>query len=228
RALAVMAGMALDQAKYGEGETKRAQRRVDLLVPLCKAFFTDTGLESTIHAQQVFGGHGYIRETGVEQLVRDVRIAQIYEGTNGIQALDLLQRKVLPKQGEALQELHTEVTELIQQLPPQYQAWGQVVDRAFAELQEVAMTLANHEQQADAVSSAAVDYLHAMGYATYGYLWLKMLHALPSASMNEDFKTRKLAIAAFYFARLMPRFHMHIASALAPVQATMGLDNSDF
>ncbi|WP_275043677.1 acyl-CoA dehydrogenase family protein, partial [Pseudomonas aeruginosa] len=91
RAFSTYVGQQLDLAKYAEDQEERSQAEalVALLTPVAKAFFTDTGLESCVLGQQVFGGHGYIREWGQEQLVRDVRIAQIYEGTNGIQALDL-------------------------------------------------------------------------------------------------------------------------------------------
>jgi alkylation response protein AidB-like acyl-CoA dehydrogenase len=111
RAFAVYVGQQLDIARYAEdaGERERAQRQVALLTPVAKAFFTDNGLESCVLGQQVFGGHGYIREWGQEQRVRDVRIAQIYEGTNGIQALDLLGRKVLGDGGQALAGLVAEI-----------------------------------------------------------------------------------------------------------------------
>jgi hypothetical protein len=111
RAFAVYVGQQLDIARYAEdaGERERAQRQVALLTPVAKAFFTDNGLESCVLGQQVFGGHGYIREWGQEQRVRDVRIAQIYEGTNGIQALDLLGRKVLGDGGQALASLVAEI-----------------------------------------------------------------------------------------------------------------------
>ncbi|WP_028115475.1 acyl-CoA dehydrogenase family protein [Ferrimonas senticii] len=228
RALAVMTGMELDKTKFAEEGRKQAEQMVNLLVPLCKAFFTDIGLDSTVHAQQVFGGHGYVRETGVEQLVRDVRIAQIYEGTNGIQALDLLHRKVLPHDGAALRALHAEVKQTISELAECDKAWGETVDSAFNQLLDAALTLKGNSHLADAVSAAAVDYLHAMGYATYGYLWLKMVNALPASNQSDDFKRRKRALAAFYFGRLMPRFDSHLASAMAPVDLTMELANDLF
>ncbi len=111
RAFASYVGQQLDLSKFSDdaGERDSAQILVALLTPVAKAFFTDTGLESCINGQQVFGGHGYIREWGQEQLVRDVRIAQIYEGTNGIQALDLLARKVLANDGVALRLFAREV-----------------------------------------------------------------------------------------------------------------------
>ncbi|WP_298440155.1 acyl-CoA dehydrogenase family protein [uncultured Ferrimonas sp.] len=228
RALAVMTGMALDKAKFATDGKKEAEQMVNLLVPLCKAFFTDLGLESTVHAQQVFGGHGFIRETGVEQLVRDVRIAQIYEGTNGIQALDLLARKVLPNDAAALKALQAQALEVTAVVAPEHKAWAEQVDAAFNRLIDAAITIKNSDNKADAVNAAAVDYLHAMGYATYGYLWLKMLNALPQSEQSEQFKQRKSAIAGFYFGRMMPRFDAHLVSALAPTDLTMSLDNELF
>src|SRR4030095_2739688 len=107
RAFAAFVGRELDVAKYSEDDAARvrAARVVGLLTPVAKAFLTDRGLECCVAAQQVFGGHGYIVETGVEQLVRDVRVSQIYEGTNGVQALDLISRKVLRDGGATAREL---------------------------------------------------------------------------------------------------------------------------
>ncbi|WP_259464279.1 acyl-CoA dehydrogenase family protein, partial [Pseudomonas prosekii] len=101
RAFSTYVAMQLDTAKFSEDPTtrKRAEDLVALLTPVAKAFLTDLGLETTVHGQQIFGGHGYIREWGQEQLVRDVRITQIYEGTNGIQALDLVGRKIVGSGG---------------------------------------------------------------------------------------------------------------------------------
>ncbi len=112
--------MQLDKSRYSEdaGERKRAEQLVALLTPVAKAFLTDMGLEATLHGQQVFGGHGYIREWGQEQLVRDCRITRIYEGTNGIQALDLLGRKVLGTGGASAKTLIDEVLGFIHSAPP--------------------------------------------------------------------------------------------------------------
>ncbi|WP_165679642.1 acyl-CoA dehydrogenase family protein, partial [Metapseudomonas otitidis] len=111
RAFACYVGQQLDLAKFSDDADERqaAEALVALLTPVAKAFFTDTGLESTVHGQQIFGGHGYIREWGQEQRVRDVRIAQIYEGTNGIQALDLLGRKVVANGGTSLRRFTAEI-----------------------------------------------------------------------------------------------------------------------
>ncbi|MBY5991640.1 acyl-CoA dehydrogenase family protein [Ferrimonas balearica] len=228
RALAVLSGLQLDKLKHQpEADTAAL---VGLLVPLAKAFLTDTGLESTVLAQQVFGGHGYIRETGVEQLVRDVRIAQIYEGTNGIQALDLLGRKVLPKEGAALKALMALVSRDLADVGEEWAAQKRQVEDAFGQLLDLAGEFKARDNAGDAVNAAAVDYLHALGYATYGYLWLKMVTAAQGqeAKFGAPFTERKAAIARFYFARLFPRFGAHLASARAGEQAVMDLDAALF
>ncbi|GAA5188001.1 acyl-CoA dehydrogenase [Ferrimonas gelatinilytica] len=221
RALAVFTGLQLDKTKFGEGEQSAAQSLVGLLVPLCKAFFTDLGLECSVLSQQVFGGHGYIRETGVEQLVRDVRIAQIYEGTNGIQALDLLGRKVQPHDGAVLKLLVQELESTCAELPAQWDTEASRIRQAFGDLLDAAMTLKASDEAADALNSAAVDYLHAMGYAVYGLMWLKMAtvfdHAEPALS------ARKTHLMRFFFARIFPRFDAHLASALSDVEITKGM-----
>src|SRR5690606_29415822 len=110
RAFAAYVGIQLDIAKFGEGEARtQAENKIALLTPIAKAFLTDKGFDICVLGQQVFGGHGYIREWGMEQLVRDARIAQIYEGTNGIQAMDLIGRKVLANGGRFLLDMRTEI-----------------------------------------------------------------------------------------------------------------------
>ncbi|MBY6095087.1 acyl-CoA dehydrogenase C-terminal domain-containing protein [Ferrimonas balearica] len=228
RALAVLTGQSLDKQKHLKDA--QADDLVGLLVPLAKAFFTDTGLESSVAAQQVFGGHGYVRETGVEQLVRDVRIAQIYEGTNGIQALDLLGRKVLPHDAAMLKTLIAMIEADLAETGAEWAEQAQLVRQAFGQLLDAAGEFRSRERMGDAVNAAAVDYLHAMGYATYGYLWLKMVNAAErdQASLDAAFVTRKQAIAKFYFARIFPRFHAHLASARASEQAVMALSAEQF
>ncbi|MBY6185551.1 acyl-CoA dehydrogenase C-terminal domain-containing protein [Marinobacter hydrocarbonoclasticus] len=228
RALAVLTGQSLDKVKYLEDA--EAADLVGLLVPLAKAFFTDTGLESTVAAQQVFGGHGYVRETGVEQLVRDVRIAQIYEGTNGIQALDLLGRKVLPKDQAMLKTLIRQVEADLSDVPASWQTEADSVRGAFAQLLDLAGEFKARQNLGDSVNAAAVDYLHGLGYATYGYLWLKMVIAAErgTGALDGEFVQRKQALARFFFARLFPRFEAHVASARAAESAVMTLPSELF
>ncbi|MDD2048417.1 acyl-CoA dehydrogenase C-terminal domain-containing protein [Pseudomonas putida] len=205
RAFATYVGQQLDLAKYAEDTEERdlAQRQVALLTPVAKAFFTDNGLESCVLGQQVFGGHGYIREWGQEQLVRDVRIAQIYEGTNGIQALDLLGRKVVAEGGRAL----TEFTEQIRRFCDQDTPYREPLLKATNDLLSLSQWLCEQAREdANAVGAASVEYLQLFGYVAYAYMWARM-DAVAAANMAQDpaFYAAKRATAAFFFARLLPR-----------------------
>ncbi|BDY04914.1 acyl-CoA dehydrogenase family protein [Ferrimonas sp. YFM] len=229
RALSVYTGMQLDLAKHGEGEVqKRASTQVALLTPLAKAFFSDKGLECTIAAQQVFGGHGYIREWGVEQLVRDARIAQIYEGTNGIQALDLLGRKVLGDKGQALSELKRQAEQELEGLSAQWFGYRTQLLGLFDALLEKAAELVNSSTRNDAVNSAATDYLHAAGYAIYGWMWLKMVKAAEEGEMEESFVARKGMLARYFFERQLPRADYHLKVIHQDPEVIMSMPNDWF
>ena len=120
----------------------KAEGLVALLTPVAKAFFTDVGLENCIQGQQVFGGHGYIREWGQEQLVRDVRIAQIYEGTNGIQALDLMGRKTVANDGKLFGMFAEEMREFLNgDLPAGMDEFAESLENAIAELEDLTKTV---------------------------------------------------------------------------------------
>ena len=205
RAFACHVGRQLDLAKFGDDADERAQAQaqVALLTPVAKAFFTDNGLEACVHGQQVFGGHGYIREWGQEQLVRDVRIAQIYEGTNGIQALDLLGRKVVADGGAALRAFCAEMD-----------AWAArgglyaaELEEAVRRLREVSLWLLERAKgDPNEVGAASVEYLHLLGYTAYAWLWARMADsAATRRSEDETFYGAKLASAEFFFRRLLPR-----------------------
>ncbi|AIL62653.1 acyl-CoA dehydrogenase C-terminal domain-containing protein [Pseudomonas alkylphenolica] len=205
RAFATYVGQQLDIAKYAEATEERdlAQRQVALLTPVAKAFFTDNGLESCVLGQQVFGGHGYIREWGQEQLVRDVRIAQIYEGTNGIQALDLLGRKVVADGGRALAEFTGQIRQFCEQDTP----YREPLLKATSDLQSLSQWLSEQAREdANAVGAASVEYLQLFGYVAYAYMWARM-DAVAAANLAQDpaFYAAKRATAAFFFARLLPR-----------------------
>jgi hypothetical protein len=202
RAFACYVGQQLDLAKFSDqaDEQQRAALLVALLTPVAKAFFTDTGLDSCVLGQQVFGGHGYIREWGQEQLVRDVRIAQIYEGTNGIQALDLLGRKVLGNGGAALRVFTLEIEQFIQQSNSSYAV---ELTAAVQRLEGLSDWLMQHVgADANLVGSSCVEYLHVFGYVAYAYMWARMDQA---ANDNSPFQQAKHATAAFFFNRLLPR-----------------------
>ncbi|WP_337881679.1 acyl-CoA dehydrogenase family protein [Rheinheimera sp.] len=198
RAFSLMVAHFLDQAKFAADST--AYARANLLTPVTKAFMTDRGFDCCVMAQQVFGGHGYIKEWGMEQLVRDVRIAQIYEGTNGIQALDFMLRKVAADQGAVLFDL---LDELTAQVSSSYAAeLKSLVEDVKAATTEL---LSQHSSQPDLLSWVACDYLDLIGYTFYGLMWDKMLAALSTDKHNADFVAAKQTKSAFFFHRILPK-----------------------
>jgi hypothetical protein len=190
-------------------EKKRADDLLALLTPIAKAFLTETGLEAANLGLQCFGGHGYIAEWGMEQNVRDARISTLYEGTTGIQALDLLGRKVLMTQGELLKgftkEIHlfckehesdSGMAEFVEPLAKLNKEWGEVT------MQIGVAAMKNPEE----VSAVCVDYLMYSGYITLAYFWAKASKvALENASSDDPVYSSKLKTARFYFSKLLPR-----------------------
>ncbi|EOH1734257.1 acyl-CoA dehydrogenase C-terminal domain-containing protein [Pseudomonas aeruginosa] len=232
RVFSTYVGQQLDLAKYAEDQEERSQAEalVALLTPVAKAFFTDTGLESCVLGQQVFGGHGYIREWGQEQLVRDVRIAQIYEGTNGIQALDLMGRKVVANGGLFLSIFSREVrafaaganAELAEFVTPLLTA----LDLLDNLTQGIVARAGNDPRE---IGAASVEYLHLFGYTAYAYLWARMAAAaLRQREADPAFHDGKLATARFYFARLLPRVHSLAAAVEAGSESLYGLEAEQF
>ena len=237
RALAYFTAQLLDVAHSADSAEQReeAEDLLAFLTPICKAFMTETGLEVTNLGMQVFGGHGFIREWGMEQLVRDCRIAPIYEGTNGIQALDLLGRKVLGSQGKLLrgftkivhkfcqaQAEHLQLKGYVAQLATLNQQWGELT-------QKIGMAAMSNP---DEVGAASVDYLMYSGYVTLAYFWLRMAvvaqHKLDTGEGEAAFYQAKLATCAFYFKRLLPRTAAHLAAAEAGSECMMSLAAEHF
>ncbi|WP_028238149.1 acyl-CoA dehydrogenase C-terminal domain-containing protein [Stutzerimonas azotifigens] len=217
RAFSTYVAMQLDIAKFSEDEAarKRAEALVALLTPVSKAFLTDMGLETTVHGQQIFGGHGFIREWGQEQLVRDCRITQIYEGTNGIQALDLVGRKVVGSGGAFYQAFTEEVRGFIAAAGAPLAEFTGPLEAALANLDELtAWVLEKARHDPNEIGAASVEYLHAFGYTAYAYMWARMAQAALGRE-DEDFYAGKLGTARFYFARLLPRIHSLGASVKA-------------
>lgn len=198
RSFATWVASLLDKAKYDNCAVSAA--RANLLTPIAKAFMTDQGFDACVIAQQVFGGHGYVKEWGMEQLVRDVRIAQIYEGTNGIQALDFMLRKVAADKGETLQALLDDIaTELAREPVAQAAALAGYVGR----LKQLTAELVNQDSRAQ--SANAYDFLTLVSYVIYGYMWYKNLAALATLEQNSDFVLAKQGSAAYYFTRVLPK-----------------------
>jgi alkylation response protein AidB-like acyl-CoA dehydrogenase len=198
RTFATWVASLLDKAKYDN--CPHSAQRANLLTPIAKAFMTDRGFDACVTAQQVFGGHGYVKEWGMEQLVRDVRIAQIYEGTNGIQAADFMMRKVAVDNGAALMALLSDIQAEINTMPvPAAHQLPQYID----ELQRLTVELLTQDSRR--LSANACDYLDAVSYVLYGYMWYKNLFALQSGKQSEQFIAAKQHTAAYYFDRILPK-----------------------
>jgi hypothetical protein len=203
RSFSVYVAHQLDKAKFGDDA--KALAIAGLLTPVTKSFLTDRGFDSCVMAQQVFGGHGYIKEWGMEQWVRDVRIAQIYEGTNGIQALDFAGRKLFADDGAAMSGVLTEIEDgLTERAQP---------DLANL-LKQYRSLLAELAKQADALPALlqayATDLLDLTGYLLYGHMWNKTLIAVADSDEGELFIAAKHQTATFYFDRLMPKAYGHL------------------
>jgi len=212
-----------------------AESKLALLTPIAKAFLTETGLECTSHGVQVFGGHGFIKEWGMEQLMRDTKISCLYEGTTGIQALDLLARKVLGTKGEILKPFAKDVTEFCQR---------NATNAHMAEFIKPIMTYAAQWQEItesvgkkamanpDEIGAASVDYLMYSGYLTLAYFWAKMaekaLEKLKASDDDKDFYQAKIKTARFYFQRILPRAHGHASCLAGGADSMMALTEDEF
>ncbi|GFM51571.1 acyl-CoA dehydrogenase [Pseudomonas cichorii] len=231
RAFSSYVALQLDIAKFSEDEAarQRADDLVALLTPVAKAFLTDIGLETTVHGQQVFGGHGYIREWGQEQLVRDVRITQIYEGTNGIQALDLVGRKIVGSNGAFYQLFADEVQAFISESDSSLAEFTKPLGAALNMLNELTRWVMDRARSnPNEIGAASVEYLHLFGYTAYAYMWAKMAKAALGKEGQEEFYASKLGTARFYFARLLPRIHSLDASVRAGSESLFLMEASQF
>ena len=228
RCFAMYVAKQLDTSKYSDDADaqKRANDRVALLTPVSKAFLTDRGLEASIDAQQCFGGHGYIREWGMEQIVRDTRIAQIYEGTNGIQALDLLGRKVAKNGGASLQSYLAEMRDFANKMQANHPIKQAILDSAD-KLDDLTKTvLGNIADIKEEINGCAVDFLQAVGYVSYAYMFGMMVEA--ANGKEGEFYANKAKLADYYIGRMLPRLDAHIAMVKATSKPIMALDLAFF
>ena len=231
RAFSSYVAMQLDTAKFSEDPAtrKRAEELVALLTPVAKAFLTDMGLETTIHGQQVFGGHGFIREWGQEQLVRDCRITQIYEGTNGIQALDLVGRKVIGSGGAFYRHFAEEIKRFTDSADSSLAEFVEPLKAAIANLEQMTADLLERAKaNPNEIGAASVEYLQVFGYTAYAYMWALMARAALGKEAQDDFYASKLGTARFYFARILPRIHSLTASVKAGSESLYLLDAAQF
>lgn len=224
RALAVWYAKYMDIERLGDDTGKQTAAQVlAFLTPVCKAFMTDMGLETTSLGVQVFGGHGYIREWGMEQLMRDVRIAQLYEGTNGIQALDLIGRKLTRDKGRMMETTYTELTALVDTI-------GDVEARSQAQslLDDWRATSADClAMDAADVASAACDYLAYTAYSLIGVLWYSQADAAKH-SANTTLATAKQKASNFYQARILPRRDAHKVALRAGADSVLATQGAEF
>jgi len=235
RALTAWVALEIDHAE-NDPDPERAMIGDDLaslLTPIIKAFQTDLGFEMTNHAVQVCGGYGYTVDYGVEQYVRDCRITQIYEGTNGVQALDLVGRKLPAHLGRYLRRFFHPVQEFLaaEAGNPALQEFVAPVAKAFERLQRATAWLAQESRQnPDPAGAAATDYLHLFGYVALGFLWARMAKVALAKRGGEDsaFYEAKLATARFYMQRTLPRGGALFATVMAGSAAIMDFPDAAF
>ena len=209
RCFAMYVAKQLDESKFSvdADNAKEAAARVALLTPIAKAFLTDKALEATVDCQQVFGGHGYIREWGMEQIVRDTRISQIYEGANGIQALDLLGRKIARNNGKYLENFLAEIRDFVANMKADHEIKQATLDAASTIEELTTTVLSNISTRKSEIHGCAVDYLHAMGYLCYSFMFAMMVEA--AHDKEGDFYANKLKLATYFVGRILPRIHAH-------------------
>ena len=234
RAMAVWCALLIDKELSSDDADERAECAdlVALLTPIVKAFVTDNAWIATSHCLQVYGGHGYIREWGMEQYVRDARINMIYEGTNTIQSLDLLGRKVLGDNGKKLKKFgklvaafveEEGVNEEMQEFVNPLADLGDKVTKLTTELGMKAFG------NADEVGGAAVDYLRVCGHLVFAWFWARMARiALDKQASGDPFYAAKLHTARFYFAKLLPETAGLIRSARSGVTPLLAMEESMF
>ncbi|WP_315383691.1 acyl-CoA dehydrogenase C-terminal domain-containing protein [Microvirgula aerodenitrificans] len=236
RALTAFLALQLDIEEKSTDDDARqdAADLVALLTPVAKAFMTDNGYTATNMGMQVLGGHGFIREWGMEQLVRDCRISQIYEGTNGIQAIDLLGRKVLMDQGQKLRKFTKMVHKFCEANAgdAQLKEFVEPLSALNKQIAEITMNIGMAAMMnKDEAGAAATDYLRLIGHLTYGYFWAWMARVAAGkaeGSAEAAFYNAKISTARFYFSKLFPETQSLIVTLKAGAKPLMALDAEDF
>jgi hypothetical protein len=237
RLLCLLTGREIDSAHLNTDADarKRSQDLIAFLTPIVKAFLTDASMEVTSLAVQIHGGAGFIRETGVEQLMRDARITPIYEGTNGIQALDLLGRKVFGTRGKSQQMMAARIREAIEKFGalPEVAAMAGDLGKRLEQWDKLTLELGMAAMKnPEEVGAAATDYLQFSGYVCLGWCWLAAAGVaakqLAAGAADADFYNAKLVTAQLYFDRVLPRVDGHAAAARAGAAGLMTLPAEHF
>lgn len=229
RAFAVYVGQQLDITKFSTDPeaVAAANNRVALLTPIAKAFLTDTAFNAVIDAQMVFGGHGYIREWGMEQCVRDLRISQIYEGTNGVQSQDLIGRKTIKCNGLFIAEYIAEIRDFANDLEADLNFIKDATLDVATEIEVATQRVIERaKENVEFSNSVAVDYLHAVGLLSFTYMFAKIAKA--AKAKEGEFYQNKLALAHYFIQRVLPDLSSRIAKIKTGSEVIMGFSEDYF
>lgn len=238
RALILWTAIKSDIAHRSEDEKDRqsAEDHMGLMTPVIKGVLTDKGFDHAVMAQQMFGGHGYIEEHGMSQFVRDARIAMIYEGANGIQALDLVGRKLAMNGGRAIQAFFKDVGDFCEEnrSDEKMAPFTKQLKKGLNDLQAATMWLMqNAMAKPDNAGAASTDYMHLFGLVALGYMWAQMAKAAQAklaagANGRSSFYDNKLVTARFFMERVMPETAAHLARISSGADAMMALPAEAF
>ena len=238
RALALWTALKSDIHRRSEDETEKqnAHDMMELLTPVIKGVITDTGFNNTVMAMQMYGGHGYVSEWGMEQFVRDARICMLYEGANGIQALDLVGRKLPAKGGRAIQAYFKEVGKFcsankdIEKMKP----YVEPLSKALSDMQASAMwMMQNGVSNPDDAGAASTDFMHLFGLVSFAHMWGLMARSAidkldVGANGQEKFLEEKLITGRFFMERVLPESAAHLARIQTGSETMMALDAEAF
>jgi hypothetical protein len=234
RALTLWGALLIDRAhRAGDRE---AEATISLLTPVIKGFQTDQGFAMTVAAQQVFGGHGYIEEWGMSQFARDARIAMIYEGANGIQALDLVGRKLGQDGGRAMMAFLAMIGDEVRGGAADARLKGPFLDPLAAAARDLESAALSLRQSAAAGPNAALagsyDFMHMMGHACLGLMWARMARAafaaLDAGAPDRAFYEGKIATGRYYMARCLPATRLHLVRIMSGAEPVMALEAARF
>ena len=238
RALALWTALKSDIAHRSpdDGDRQAADDALGLLTPIVKGVLTDKGFEHAVMAQQVFGGHGYIEEHGMSQFVRDARIAMIYEGANGIQALDLVGRKLPMHGGRAIQAFFKEVGEFCEEnrADENMAPFTKALKKGLNDLQAATMWLVqNAMAKPDNAGAASTDFMHLFGLVSLGYMWARMVKAAQAKLANgadgaSPFYENKVVTGRYFMERVMPETSAHLARISTGAETMMALPAEAF
>ena len=234
RALVLWTALQSDIARCSPEPATRqmAEDYLGLMTPVLKAYLTDCGFENCVRAQQIFGGHGYIAEWGMEQFVRDARIAMIYEGANGIQALDLVGRKLGANGGRAITRLFNEVMGFItaHEADAGLKSYLAGLAQSIGHLQKASMWfIANGLAKPDNAGAGAYDYMQLFGLVALGFMWVKIVKAAQDTGVANPARLKaKQLTATFFFERILPETSVHLVRIIAGADTLMALDADQF